>query len=87
MNNHESQVRISPPPTPPFPWRAEPPIVLLKEEKKRRETLPESRKVFGVTAARISGLVNIVLSLQTVVKLFFYFSSASIRLLITNNRR
>ena len=58
---------------PPFPWRAEPPIVLLKEEKKRRETLPESRKVFGVTAARISGLVNIVLSLQTIVKLFFLF--------------
>ena len=57
---------------PPFPWRAEPPFVLLEEEKKRRETLPESRKVFEVTAARISGLVNIVLSRQTIVKLFFF---------------
>ena len=69
----------------PFPWRAEPPFVLLKEEEKRRETLPESRKVFEVTAARISGLVNIVLSGQTIVKLFFYFSSASISLLITKS--
>ena len=58
---------------PPFPWRAEPPFVLLEEEKKRREILPESRKVFEVTAARISGLVNIVLSRQTIVKLFFLF--------------
>ena len=62
---------LSPPHS--FPWRAESPFVLLKEEEKRRETLPESRKVFEVTAARISGLVNIVLSRQTIVKLFFLF--------------
>jgi len=40
--------------------------------EKERETLPESRKVFEVTVARTSGLVNIVLSRQTIVKLFFF---------------
>ena len=69
-------MRISPPPLLPLVSGA---------EEKRRETLPESHKVFEVTAARISGLVNIVLSCQTIVKLFFYFSSASIRLLITKS--
>ena len=68
----------SPPPPPPRPIPLASGASFRPAERggeKERETLPDSRKVFEVTAARsrTSGLVNIVLSRQTIVKLFFIF--------------
>ena len=68
--------RPSPPPPPPIPLASGASFRLAERGgEKERETLPDSRKVFEVTAARsrTSGLVNIVLSRQTIVKLFFIF--------------
>jgi len=51
--------------------RVEPLFVFLSDWGGEKKSPPESRQTFGVPTAQTSGLVNFILSVQTVFSLFF----------------